>query len=74
MKIILKYLPFLSFILTTGDLFSQKPREISLQDDPVDWTDPAMIIVLIIVPVALLVAGIMIKLRYDKRKKKDQSN
>ena len=65
----LKYLLALAITAITGPIFGQKPREISLENDPVDWTDPAKIVVLIAIPLFLLTVGLWLRVRHKNKKK-----
>ena len=58
--------------MTQSLVFSQKPREVDLENDPVDWSDPAKIIVLIVIPVLMLITGLIIR-QINLKKKQKQS-
>lgn len=59
---------FYFFISLIGE--AQKPREVILENDPVDWSDTAKQIVLIVIPLCLLLLGIIF---IRKKKKSDQN-
>ena len=62
----------LKSILLIGCLYSfnicaQRPREIQLEDEPFDFSDPFKLVFIVIIPVVLLIIGaILIKKRGKK--------
>ena len=54
--------------MTQSLVFSQKPREVDLENDPVDWSDPAKIIVLVVIPAFMLITGLILRQRNLKKK------
>jgi surface polysaccharide O-acyltransferase-like enzyme len=67
----IKCILFLTFFFTTT-VFAQKPREVNLENDPVDFTNPANFIALVIIPLFLIVAGALIIRNRKKRKREKQ--
>lgn len=64
----LKY--FFTFILLSSlKAFAQRPREIMLDNDPLDFSDPAILIGVVIIPIVLAVLGIILFLRQRRLKK-----
>ncbi|MBD3637215.1 MAG: hypothetical protein HUJ25_07690 [Crocinitomicaceae bacterium] len=56
-------------------LYAQKPREIQVDNDPVNWQDPATIVVLIIIPVVVVVFYIFwIKWRKNQRNQRREED
>lgn len=55
------------FLLYLGQLYAQKPREIQVDNEPVNW-NTANIIVLIVIPTLMLIIGLIARKRYLKKK------
>ena len=49
--------------------FAQMPREISLDNDPFDFTDPVKLVFILIIPLLLIIIG-AIWIRNNKKRKK----
>ena len=62
-----KYILSLALLFSTS-LLAQNPREIRLDNDPFDFTDPVKLIFILIIPLLLLIIG-AIMMRRRKRKK-----
>jgi hypothetical protein len=59
---------FLLIGLITITVYGQKPREIQLDDEPFDFTDPIKLIFVVIIPVTLLIIGaVIMKKRQGKK-------
>ena len=53
--------------LYSFNIYAQRPREIQLEDEPFDFSDPFKLVFIVIIPVVLLVIGaILIKKRGKK--------
>lgn len=48
--------------------WAQRAREIQIDNEPVNWSDPVNIIVLIIIPLLMIFIGLMARRRYLKKK------
>ncbi|MDX1349419.1 MAG: hypothetical protein R3279_04190 [Putridiphycobacter sp.] len=59
---------FILLGLTVYTLFGQRPREIQLDEEPFDFTDPFKLIFIVIIPLVLLIVGTLI-IRKKQRKK-----
>ncbi|MFD1553378.1 hypothetical protein DNU06_06850 [Putridiphycobacter roseus] len=53
-------------LLSTTVVFAQRPREVQLEDEPFDFTDPIKLIFIVIIPILLLIIG---SIYFKKRKK-----
>jgi hypothetical protein len=63
----------LSFaLLSTTSVLAQNPREIRLDNDPFDFTDPVKLITVVIIPGLLILVGLMIIRNRKKRKKEKE--
>tara|TARA_R110002050_G_scaffold18892_1_gene54764 strand:- start:224 stop:436 length:213 start_codon:yes stop_codon:yes gene_type:complete len=66
-----KFILILTILFTTN-VFAQTVREIDLDNEPVDFTDPAKFIALIVIPLFIVIAGSLIYWKWKKRKKNEE--
>ncbi|WP_139134310.1 hypothetical protein [Crocinitomix algicola] len=61
------YSLFISIIMWSTITWAQRPREIQVDNEPTDWSNPWNIALCIVVPILLILGGIYIQKRAKKR-------